>query len=408
MIIGLLASLVVAGCSNNEPEATARPAVVSTTTTTLGATTASSVPSTTDGQASTTSESPATTHAPDPVGSIDDLELEFFEATDGFTQPVLMITPPQDERWFVVDQPGVVWVMSGSDPTVFLDITIDVRFNGEQGLLGMAFHPDFATNNLFYVYYIDAGGNTVVESMTASGDVAEIGSRVEILQVEQPAGNHNGGMIAFGPDGNLWIGLGDGGGANDRYGQGQRQDTLLASMVRITVGPGIDGYTIPAGNIENEVWAIGLRNPWRFTFDGDDVWIADVGQNLIEEVDVVDWTTGNPNFGWPIMEGNSCFESDGCDRTSLVLPVYEYPHSEGCSITGGVVYRGAAMPELSGHFLFADYCTGWLRSVDRDGQMWEWFPDGTFSGATGFGIDAAGEPYVLVATGSIYGLKSAG
>ncbi len=402
--VGLLVALVVSGCGDSDSAATARPTVAPTTTTTVVATTTTDV----EPGVVTTTLAPSTTSTMEPIGSIDDLELEFFEAVGGFTQPVLMLTAPQDERWFVVDQPGVVWVSTGSDPTAFLDIATEVRFSGEQGLLGMAFHPDFATNDLFYVYYIDNGGTTVVESMKAEGDVADLGSRTEILRVDQPAGNHNGGMIAFGPDGNLWIGLGDGGGANDQYGSGQRQDTLLASMLRITVGPGIDGYTIPAGNIEDEVWAIGLRNPWRFTFDGDDVWIADVGQNLIEEVDVVDWTAGNPNFGWSVMEGTSCFESDDCDRTGLVLPIYEYSHSEGCSITGGVVYRGAAMPELSGHFLFADYCTGWLRSVDRDGQMKEWFPAGTFAGVVGFGVDTVGEPYLLTTSGSIYGLKRAG
>ena len=203
-------------------------------------------------------------------------------------------------------------------------------------------------------------------SLTGSADSQ---SRTEIYRLDQPAGNHNGGMISFGPDGNLWIGLGDGGGSNDQFGQGQRADTALGSMLRITVGPGIDGYEIPAGNLQEEVWAIGLRNPWRWDFDGDDLWIADVGQALIEEVDVVDWRDGNPNFGWSIMEGSGCFEASSCDSAGLVLPVYEYSHSEGCSVTGGVVYRGTAMPELAGQFLFADYCTGWVRSIDRSGEI---------------------------------------
>jgi glucose/arabinose dehydrogenase len=202
--------------------------------------------------------------------------------------------------------------------------------------------------------------------------------------------------------------LGDGGGSNDQFGHGQRSDSLLASMVRITVGPGIDRYEVPPGNVEGEVWAVGLRNPWRWTFDGDDLWIADVGQTRIEEVNVVDWTVGNPNFGWSIMEGTECFESDTCNAEGLVLPVYEYPHTEGCSITGGVVYRGSAIPELAGQYLFSDYCTGWLRSVNRDGQMREWFPAGTFAGVTSFGVDADGEPYVITAEGSIFAVVRAG
>jgi len=408
LIIGMVGALVMGACGNSDPATTVQPTVAPPSTTANAPSTSTAITSTTTttaAEAETTNPS-TTTEAPEPPRSIDDLELEFFEAASGFAQPVLMVTPPSDSRLFVVDQPGTIWVIADSDPQVFLDIEADVTFRGEQGLLGMAFHPDFATNNLFYVSYVDNAGDTVIESIAANGDAADTASRRKILEVEQPAGNHNGGMITFGPDGNLWIGLGDGGGANDQYGNGQRQDSLLASMLRITVGPGIDGYIIPSGNIEGEVWATGLRNPWRFTFDGDDLWIADVGQNLIEEVDVVDWNTGNPNFGWSIMEGSTCFESANCDQTGLVLPVYEYSHKEGCSVTGGVVYRGQAMPELSGQFLFADYCTGWLRSVDRSGNVREWFPEGTFGGAAGFGVDTAGEPYLLTATGSMFGLKS--
>ena len=394
---------MLSGCGDTDSDEIGQPTVAPTTSTS-----APVVTTTAEARNETTTAPPPTTTIPEPVRSLDDLKLEFFVMAAGFTQPVLMVTPPDDERLFVVDQPGVVWVLSGEDPTVFLDIASDVSFRGEQGLLGMAFHPDFATNNLFYIYYIDNNGNTVIESIEADGDAADAASRSVIFRLDQPAGNHNGGMIVFGPDDNLWVGLGDGGGANDQYGNGQHTDTLLGSMLRISVGPAIDGYTVPSGNLQEEVWAIGLRNPWRFTFDGDDLWIADVGQNQIEEVDVVDWTAGNPNFGWSVMEGSDCFGSDECDVSGLIAPVYEYQHSEGCSITGGVVYSGAAMPELSGHFLFSDYCTGWLRSVDETGEMREWFPDGTFGGAAGFGVDSNGEPYVLTVDGSLYGLRPAG
>jgi glucose/arabinose dehydrogenase len=364
--------------------------------------------STTNAPPSTTAETTTTTTTTSvPLDSIDDLVIEFAEVATGFNQPVLMITHPDDPRRFVVDQVGIIWVVDSGDPAVFLDIAADVSFQGEQGLLGMALDPAFAQNGLFYINYIANNGETVVESVAVDGDIADPESRRRLLRVDQPASNHNGGMIAFGPDGNLWIGLGDGGGANDQFGQGQRADTLLGAMLRIGVGPDIDGYTIPDGNLEGEVWATGLRNPWRWAFDGNDLWIGDVGQGRIEEVDVVDWTAGNPNFGWSIMEGTECFGGDTCDSTGLVTPVYEYPHSEGCSITGGVVYRGSAMPELSGQFLFADYCTGWVRSVGRDGVMREWLPAGTFSAVTSFAVDSLGEPYVLTAAGSIYALTKA-
>ena len=374
-----------------------------TTTTVLPTTAPPATTAVTESEQPTSTEPPVTTTTLAPR-SLDDLRIEPSEAGSGFSQPVLMVTPPGDDRWFVVDQPGVIWLVADGTTSVFLDIEDLVAFQGEQGLLGMAFHPGFADNGLVYVNYINNAGDTIVAVVQSNGTTAQADSLAEVLRVDQPAGNHNGGMLPFGPDENLWIGLGDGGGANDQFGQGQRAETLLAAMVRIAVGPGIDGYEVPAGNLENEVWATGLRNPWRFAFDGDDLWIADVGQNRIEEVDVVDWTAGNPNFGWSVMEGTECFGGGSCESTGLVMPVYEYTHDEGCSVTGGFVYRGAAMPELAGHYLFADYCTGWLRSVDKQGDVREWLPAGTFSGVTGFGQDAAGEIYVLTSGGKIFAL----
>ena len=394
-VLGLILVVLVAACGDATATTTAAPDATPVTVVTTG-------PPTT----ATTAPAPDTsTTAPVvPVGSLDDLEMDFFEAVTGFSQPVQLVVPRTDLRWFVVDQPGVVWVIDGADPTVFLDISGDVAFDNEQGLLSMVFHPDFASNSLLYVSYTANNGDTVIESLRADGNVADADSRREILRLDQPASNHNGGMMQFGPDGNLWVGLGDGGGSNDQFGHGQRADSLLASMLRLTVGPDITGYEIPTGNLQDEVWAIGLRNPWRWSFDGDDLWIADVGQNLIEEVSVVDWKAGNPNFGWSIAEGFSCFEAETCETEGLTPPVYDYPHAEGCSVTGGVVYRGASMPELAGQFLFADYCTGWVRSVDRSGAVREWFPAGTFSGVSGFGVDGAGEVYVTTVGGSIFGL----
>ena len=379
-ILCLIVPLVAAACGN-AAETTPRVSLPETTTTSTSAADPTPISTTTVRSADTTTPT-TTTMTPEPVGSIDDLELELIEVASGFAQPVLMLS--DNQRWFVVDQPGVVWQVSDGETSVFVDISDQVRFSGEQGLLGMALHPDFAANGLFYLSFNNNSGDSVVASMTANGGAADVTSQMEILRLEQPAGNHNGGMITFGPDENLWIGLGDGGGANDQFGNGQRPDRLLGSMLRIRVGPGINGYEIPDGNLQDEVWAIGLRNPWRFTFDGDDLWIADVGQNLIEEVDVVTWSDGNPNFGWSIMEGTDCFGSTECDRTDLVLPVYEYPHGEGCSITGGVVYRGRGFPSLSGQFFFSDYCTGWLRSVDRTANE-RVVALGNVPGAIGFG-----------------------
>ncbi len=392
-------AMAVAACGDADSSTTpsVMPHVSTTATTTALPTTEGSTAASTTTTASTTTL---------PQRSLDDLSLQVFEAGAGFSQPVLMLTAPTDDRWFIVDQPGIIWVVSGRETTVFVDINDLVRFQGEQGLLGMAFHPNYQSNGLVYINYINNNGDTVVASLEAKDDTADRGSLTEILRVDQPAGNHNGGMIVFGPDGNLWVALGDGGGANDQFGHGQRADTLLAAMLRLTVGPGIDGYAIPEGNLANEVWAIGLRNPWRFSFDGDDLWIADVGQNRIEEVDVVDRTAGNPNFGWSELEGSDCFGGGNCDVAGFAAPVYEYSHSDGCSITGGFVYRGQSMPELAGHYFFADYCTGWLRSVDRSGDMREWLPSGTFSGAVGFGVDASGELYVLTAGGKIYGIRA--
>ena len=403
----LLIATSCAGSSETVGNEPAGSVVTSPSTTSSSAITSpetTSAPPPPETTSATTSTATTTTL---PIGSLDDLRIQAVEFADGFRQPVLLIAAPGATGTFVVDQSGVVWSLDEGGPSVFLDISADVSFGGEQGLLGMAFHPEYAANGLFYIHYSGRNGDTVIEQVVAPGGVADPASRTEVLRVDQPAGNHNGGMIAFGPDGNLWIGLGDGGGANDQFGQGQRADTLLGAMLRVAVGPEVDGYAIPPGNLEGEVWAYGLRNPWRWAFDGGDLWIGDVGQNRIEEVNVVDWSAGNPNFGWPIMEGTECFERSECDRSGLVLPLYEYPHSEGCSVTGGVVYRGSAMPELAGHFLFADYCSGWVRSVDKNGDVREWLPAGNLSAVTSFGVGPDGEAYVLSATGTVYRLERA-
>ena len=367
--------------------------------------------------ASTTVTLPAEPLTPVATQPIAELTLALEEVASGFTQPVLAIAPQADDRLFVVDQPGRIWVLEGGDVSVFLDLRDVVRFRREQGLLGLAFHPDHAENGLFYVHFTADSGETVISEFgvdASDPNLALPGSRRDVLLVAQPAANHNGGMIAFGPDGLLWVGLGDGGGSNDRYRNGQRADRRLASMLRIEVGPDAtepyddppDGPFFGDGSLP-EVWAIGLRNPWRWAFDGDDLYIADVGQSAIEEINVVSTAQGGLNFGWPFFEGNNCVRTSGCDTDGLQDPVLTYDHSEGCSVTGGFVYRGELIPELDGHYFFGDFCSGWVESivVGDSGQVderYEWFPPGAVGGLTSFGIDARGELYVMTTAGALY------
>ncbi|MBE0595101.1 MAG: PQQ-dependent sugar dehydrogenase, partial [Gemmatimonadales bacterium] len=250
-------------------------------------------------------------------------------------------------------------------------------------------------------------------------DVADAMSAKLVIAIDQPYANHNGGMIAFGPDGMLFIGMGDGGSANDPHGNGQNRATLLGAMLRIDVDTG-DPYAIPADNpfvgqpdARGEIWALGVRNPWRFSFDrgGSRLYIADVGQNAWEEIDIVPASQAGLNFGWNVMEGTHCFRSTSCDQTGLTLPAVEYGHDQGCSVIGGYVYRGTAMPELAGHYFYADWCQGWLRSFRFDGagnltEHTEW-PVGDIGNPVGFGEDADGELYIASQNGRVYRLERA-
>ncbi len=327
-----------------------------------------------------------------------------------YNQPVFVDHIPGDDRLFVVDQPGLIWVVDDGEVDVFLDIQRLVGFGGERGLLGMAFHP--ADPGLFYVNYTDTAGDTQMVEYSVSGDPnrADPQSGGEVLSVSQPAGNHNGGMIAFGPDGHLWIGMGDGGGGNDTYGTGQRGDVQLGSMLRIAVGPENDPYGIPGRNAFEapEVWSIGMRNPWRFSFDGDSLWIADVGQGAVEEINRVSASGSGLNFGWPIYEGSRC-TGDGsrCTGDGFVFPVHEYSHGEGCSVTGGYVYRGEAIPALDGHYFFSDYCQGFIRSIAPDGSIVDWTDQTGDVRVLGFGVDHEGEMYVATLGGTVYKLVAA-
>ncbi|MFQ5704955.1 MAG: PQQ-dependent sugar dehydrogenase, partial [Gemmatimonadales bacterium] len=287
-------------------------------------------------------------------------------------------------RLFVVERPGAIRIIRNGVvvATPFLDITNLTSLGGERGLLSLAFHPQYVENGQFFVYYTDVtdGGTRVVRyNVSADPDVADPSSAHLIIAVDQPFNNHNGGQIAFGPDGMLYVGLGDGGSAGDPLGSGQDLSSLLGSIIRLDVDGG-DPFAIPSDNphvadpnARDEIWVSGLRNPWRFSFDRrtGDLYIGDVGQDEVEEVDVHSAAApGGANYGWNTMEGSRCFRSTNCDTTGLTLPVLEYLHNAGggCSITGGYVYRGSRIPALVGRYLYGDFCSEFVRSFVYDGS----------------------------------------
>ena len=334
---------------------------------------------------------------------------------DGFDRPVL-VTNASDgiNRLFVVEKPGrIVIVRDGAkQATPFLDIQPLVGSGGnEQGLLGLAFHPGYASNGWFFVNYTDLEGNTVIAryQVTADPDQADPGSATLLLEVDQPAANHNGGNLVFGPDGFLYIGLGDGGRAGDPWGNAQNLGVLLGKLLRIDVDSG-SPYGIPADNpfvhslepgVRPEIWAYGLRNPWRYSFDRatGDLYIGDVGQGRYEWVQRQPaGAGGGQNYGWNIREGSHCYPTGtACDASGLVSPIAEYDHSLGCSITGGYVYRGAAYPQLVGIYFFADYCSGRFWSL-RETTPSDWRLDPPLQTPlrpSSFGEDEAGELYAV-------------
>lgn len=356
------------------------------------------------------------TSVPTDAPQLGALRLRLAPVVQGLSNP-LFVTHAGDGsgRLFIVEKTGTIRVLADGQlsPQPFLDIADRITSAGyEQGLLGLAFPPDYANRGFFFVNYTDKNGDTVVArfSVTGDPDVADPGSEFRVLGLDQPAANHNGGHIAFGPDGYLWIGTGDGGGANDRYGNGQNAETFLGKMLRldVTTDPA-KPYIVPADNpwvdadwagkdVRNEVWALGLRNPWRYSFDRvtEDLWIADVGQNKIEEIDVVrSGSRGGLNFGWPIMEGGTCFQQAGCTQAGLELPVATYNHGAGdCSVTGGYVYRGAQYPALSGVYLYGDFCSGRIWGLDAANPGASVLLHETGSSLSSFGEDEAGEVYI--------------
>ncbi|MBD3337111.1 MAG: glucose dehydrogenase [Candidatus Eisenbacteria bacterium] len=342
----------------------------------------------------------------------------------GLTRPLYVTSPENDHRLFIVEQEGMIKILKLGEvlPAPFLDITdrvTNISGYDERGLLGLVFHPDYAQNGYFYVNYTDTSSNTVVArfEVTADPDVADPDSEEILLTIDQPFGNHNGGMMAFGPsDGYLYIGTGDGGSAGDPGNRAQDLGVLLGKILRIDVDGGFP-YVIPSDNpftgdpaARDEIWAYGLRNPWRWSFDREtaDLWIADVGQSEWEEVDFQDAASdGGENYGWRLMEGNHCYDPPSdCNDGTLVLPIYEYAHQSGrCSISGGYVYRGSQIPSITGDYFFADWCTGEIWSLEYDGSQVGDFQDRTgelapggglsIDNPTSFGQDAYGELYIV-------------
>lgn len=346
------------------------------------AATASSVPET------PTEPTPTETTAPTPAGSptlepiADDPPHVALEVVaDGLADPIGIASAPGG--WLLVNErAGRVVAIHRAERSIALDITDRVLGEGERGLLGLVLHPDWPEDGRAFVHYSDRNGDTVLSELTGSqdGDAAPVldpASERVLLTVDQPFANHNGGQLAFGPDGYLWFGLGDGGSGGDPLGNGQNPFALLGSILRLDVSePG--GYTVPPDNPfadgsggAPEVYLYGLRNPWRFSFDPETglLWIADVGQGAYEEIDRIDpAATAGANLGWNVMEGSHCFADAACSSDGLVTPLAEYGHDQGCSVTGGYVYRGGAIDGLRGWYLFGDYCSGLLFGIRSDAE----------------------------------------
>lgn len=337
--------------------------------------------------------------------------------TDALDQPLYAIAPPGDPRLFVVEQTGRIRILIDGQlaEAPFLDLSGSVSSGGEQGLLGLAFHPDYASNGRFFVDYTDTSGDTRIVAYQVSADpaVADSASATELLRIDQPYANHNGGWLGFGPDGYLYLGMGDGGSRGDPQNRAQNPGELLGKILRIDVN-GAAPYGIPAGNPfakgggRPEIFALGLRNPWRPAFDGDNFYIADVGQNAYEEVTVIGVDDAGANLGWKIVEGSACYGAKSCEQTGLMPPTYSYSHDTGgCSITGGYVYRGKAIPEITGQYFFADFCDSRVHSFaytnGRAGDITDWTEQlGGIGSITSFGVDGEGELYITTIEGNLF------
>ena len=346
-----------------------------------------------------------------------EVNLELFK--NGFNSPV-DIQNAGDDRLFIVEQAGIIKILN-PDATInsepFLNITSLISSGGERGLLGLAFHPDYSNNGYFFVYYTNTTGDTQVARYTVDAtdsNIADPNTAVLIIGVEQPYSNHNGGCIQFGADGFLYVGLGDGGSGGDPGNRSQNLQTLLGKILRIDIDNtnGTNNYDIPSDNpfVEDsnaldEIWAYGVRNPWRFSFDSesDELWIADVGQGDIEEINKVAPDAAGLNYGWRCYEGSQTYNTSGCpDPSELTFPVAEYTHAVGYSITGGYVYHGNVYSDIQDLYFFADL-NGLIGTVDNDNNLINY---GNYGGTwVSFGEDVNGELYIADISGSIYKVK---
>jgi glucose/arabinose dehydrogenase len=366
---------------------------------------------------------PSATPTPSPPPEFPAQAIRLDHIVGGLVQPTYL-THAQDTRLFVVEQAGVVRIVD--DGQLLADPYLDIRdrVNSaafERGLLSIAFHPDYQQNGRVYVNYTDLQGATVVSRFQVYPDnpnVADPSSEAIVIRIEQPYANHNGGQLQFGPDGYLYIGMGDGGSAGDPQNNGQNPSTLLGTLLRIDVD-GAEPYETPpdnpfllSGGGREEIWAIGLRNPWRFSFDrnNSDLYVADVGQSTWEEINYqAAGSMGGQNYGWNSLEGAHCYLINGCQTAGMTMPVAEYSHVEGgCSVTGGYVYRGQRFPGLNGNYLLGDYCSGIIWSLfPQDDRNWLLNPllDSDIR-ISSFGEDAYGELYVLDHGGNVYQIQS--
>ncbi|HET9852744.1 MAG TPA: PQQ-dependent sugar dehydrogenase [Candidatus Limnocylindrales bacterium] len=402
-----VASVCLTGCVDAKatPSATSGPQTPAPTATAAGPN-----PGATSG---------ATPGATEPAVALDvngiAITLEPFAQVDG--GPLAMAAANDGTgRLFVAAQDGRIWVVNADGsmlPDPMIDLASRLSSGGERGLLGLALHPTFPTDPRVFVDYTDTNGDTVVASIRldpANPNRLDPASEQRILFVDQPYANHNGGALAFGPDGSLYVSLGDGGSGGDPHDNGQRLDTLLGKILRLDVD-GTDTYEVPSDNPfvggggRPEIWLSGLRNPWRISFDREtgDLWIGDVGQGAWEEVDVARAGLGGLNFGWRLMEGSHCFRADSCDREHLTLPASDYGRDQGSTVIGGYVYRGATYGFLRGAYLFADYGSGSLFAIDAtaDEYATPTVVGSASNGISGWGEDVTGELYLLALDGTI-------
>jgi glucose/arabinose dehydrogenase len=387
--------------------------------------------------AGTVESQPATESVQSSTGpmALANLDLKLVKRWPGFSEPVYLTNAGDGSgRLFVVEQGGLVKIVSGGSvlDRPYLDVRDLVSTGGERGLLGVAFAPGFKTNGRLYVNYTDVDGNTRVARYTSPDPASNEptwGTPREVLSVKQPYANHNGGGLQFGPDRMLYVGMGDGGSGGDPQGRAQKRRELLGKMLRLDVGeagtaPPNGRYAIPADNpfvgdasTRPEIWSLGLRNPWRYSFDtsGGALWIGDVGQNEWEEIDYAPAATGGQNWGWNLWEGDHRYPAGapGISRNGFTFPVLEYPHPTGESVTGGYVYRGSRYPALAGTYLYADFTKGWIGGIrldSADGRPLEKPEERvlaqTRTQPSSFGVDEAGELYLVDYNGIIWSVTA--